>query len=288
MLYVKKVKEKLDSIANNKDKHKGFDSIAGYENEKFILTDNFINLLPLEESGANIEIPNGILFFGPTGNGKTSFAKAFAYSAKCNFAEAKSQRTARTKEEREKTFYDTLVANAKVAQQNFLETGIRTIILVDEIDRCAYEDSSITPKLKRVLETCSDTYHSTVFATTNNPLAIPSPIRGSKRMPIKVCIDPPDEKNAALIFKHYLKNCKNINLDEIDFDELAKHLCKVKPNRAYNNSQIESICNGCIANCDTITQKDILYHIDRETPGIDKSDMDKYLKEKKLLAGDIE
>lgn len=280
--------EKTELIANNKSRHKGFDSIAGYEKEKFILTDSFINLLPLEKAGQNVEIPNSILFFGPVGNGKTSFAKAFANSANCNFAEAKSSRTARTKSDREKSFYDNLLSNAKVAQQNFLETGKRTIILVDEIDRFAYEDSCVNAKLKRFLETCSEDYHCTVFATTNNPLKIPSAIRGPKRMPIKVCIDPPDETNAALVFEHYLKDCKNADLTQINFDELAQVLCSVLPERAYNNSQIESICNECIENLDTVTQEDLIYYIKRETPGIDREDIMKYKEERELLVGDDE
>ncbi len=280
--------ERAEFIANNKNKHKGFDSIAGYEKEKFILTDSFINLLPLEVAGQDVEFPNSILFFGPVGNGKTSFAKAFANSANCNFVEAKSSKTVRSKSDREKSFYDNLLSNAKIAQQNFLDTGKRTIILVDEIDRFAYEDSSINAKLKRFLENCSEDYHCTIFATTNNPMEIPSAIRGSKRMPIKVCIDPPDETNAALVFEHYLKDCENIDLSKIDFDELAEVLCSVQPERAYNNSQIESICNECIESSDTITQEDLIYHIKREVPGIDRESMVKYKEEKELLVGDDE
>ncbi len=244
--------------------------------------------MPLESAGQDVEFPNSILFFGPIGNGKTSFAKAFANSANCNFTEAKSSRTARGKTDREKSFYDNLLSLAKVAQQNFLDTGKRTIILVDEIDRFAYEDSSISTKLKRFLENCSEDYHCTVFATTNNPMEIPSAIRGPKRMPIKVCIDPPDRDNAALVFEHYLKDCENIDLSKIDFDELAEVLCSVQPERAYNNSQIESICNECIENSDTITQEDLIYYIKREVPGIDRESMVKYKEEKELLVGDDE
>ena len=96
--------ERAELIASNKSKHKGFDSIAGYEKEKFILTDSFINLLPLEAAGQDVEFPNSILFFGPIGNGKTSFAKAFANSANCNFVEAKSSKLQETKTIEKKVF----------------------------------------------------------------------------------------------------------------------------------------------------------------------------------------
>ena len=125
---------------------KGFDRIAGYDREKEILKKYFISQIENEKRGQKAIVPNAVLFFGPIGNGKTSFAKAFANSANCNFVEAKSSRTARSKGDREKSFYDNLLSNANIAQQNFLDTGKRTIILVDEIDRFAYEGSSINAK----------------------------------------------------------------------------------------------------------------------------------------------
>ena len=296
LLATKIRQEKVEQIANNKNKHKGFDSIAGYEKEKFLLTDCFINLLPLELAGQDVEFPNGILFFGPVGNGKTSFAKAFAHSANCNFVKAEASKTARTKKDREKTFYENLMSHAITAQQNFLDTdteenpnaGKRTIILIDEIDRYTNNGSTINAKMKTFLETCSENYHCTVFATTNHPLELPSAIRGTERMPIKVCLDPPDEINAALVFEHYLKDCPNVDLSKINFAELAETVCSVQPERAYNNSQIESICNECIENCDTITQEDLLYYIKREAPGIDAENMLKYKEEKTQLVGEDE
>ena len=285
LLLAEQIKEKTQMLAQNKDTHKGFDSIAGYEEEKYILTSHFINLLPYEMAGQATEIPGGILFFGPIGNGKTSFAKAFAYSAKCKFEEAESSPSARTKEEMEKTFYDNLTSIAKIAQQNYLKNHIRTIILVDEIDRFAYDKSPILSALKKFLENCSEEYHCTVFATTNNPLNIPPAIRGTKRMPIKVAIDPPNKNNAALVFEHYLKDCPNVNLAKINLSELAKEICSVLPNRAYNNSQIEDICKECVKHCDNVTQEDLLYYIRREEPGIDKADLEKYQNETEQIVG---
>ena len=95
-----------------------------------------------------------------------------------------------------------------MSQQNFLENGVRTIILVDEADRFMNSKSSVVQSLKRFLENCSQDYHCTIFATTNNPLDIPSALRSSSRMPIKGAIDPPDKINSALVFKHVLKVCR--------------------------------------------------------------------------------
>lgn len=287
LLQARKIKEKITIIANNKNRQKGFDSIAGYEAEKFILTDNFINLLPLEMAGENVEFPNSILFFGPIGNGKTSFAKAFAYSANCLFDEVKPKRTERNKNSYEKSFFEDLENKAKEAQKNFLNKGVRTIILIDEIDRFAYDDSSILPKLKKFLQNCSEKYHVTIFATTNNPLSINSAIRGPERMPIKVSIDPPNEINAAEVFKYYLSSLPNSSLsDDINYEKLAQELCSVLPEKAYNNSQIESICNECYEETeDKITQEKLIYYIKRETPGINKESLEKFNKEKDELIG---
>ena len=280
-----KTLEITKEIAQKKDSHQGFDAIAGYDAEKFILTDNFINLIESERAGQTVEIPNSILFFGPIGNGKTSFAKAFASSAGCNFEKVKPKSSARIKEDREKSFYKDLIKKAEDSQETFMETGIRTIILIDEIDRYAYEGSCILPKLKRFLENFSENYHFTVFATTNSPLVLPSPVRAEKRMPIKVCIEPPNEINAALVFKHYLKDYPNVDMKKIDLKELAEELCSVFPNKAYNNSQIEYICSECIKNQDNITQDDLLYQIKTNEPALDKESLEKYKNEKKELIG---
>lgn len=42
------------------------------------------NSIIAEKSGQPAEIPNGILFYGPKGNGKTLFAKSFAEQLDCN------------------------------------------------------------------------------------------------------------------------------------------------------------------------------------------------------------
>lgn len=285
LIMAEKKLEIAKEIAKNKDSHIGFDSIAGYDAEKFILTSSFINLVEEERSGQIVEIPNGILFFGPIGNGKTSFAKAFATSAGCNFEKAKPNSSARTKEAREESFYKDLLEKAKTAQEHFITTGQRTIILADEFDRYANKGSSVVPKLKRFLENCSENYHCTVFATTNNPLDIPAELRSERRMPIKVCLDPPDKINAALVFKHYLKDASNVEMSEINPEKLAEQICSVQPDSSYNNSQIEYICSECITKYDKITQDVILREIENTEPAISNENMNKYRHEKTELVG---
>lgn len=281
-------------LSQRKSSHKGFDAIAGYEKEKFILTKQFTNLLPYEQAGAEINLPECILFYGPTGNGKTSFAKAFAQSAGCLYEEAKVTVRSRARniqqkhKEEEESLYKDLLDKAKVAQNNFLNDGVRTIILLDEIDRVGYKGSFIEEKLKKFIEKCSNQYHCTVFATTNNPLILSNPLCSEKRMPIKVNIDPPNLENAKAIFRHYLKECPNVNLDSIDLDALANEICSVRPDRAYNASNIEKIVEDCAKNYQILTQDDIIYEIRKKEPGIKKDALEKYKKEIEQLGGYVD
>lgn len=272
-------------MAINKDSHVGFDAIAGYDKEKFILTEQFISPVNYEKSGLIQNIPNGILFFGPFGNGKTSFAKALAQSAGCDFKEAKTDKRIRDKNLRIQSLYDNLIKLAKDSQENFINNNQRTIILIDEISEVVGEGSIIEPKLKRFLDNCSNEYHCTIFATTNNPLLLSSAMRNSKRMPIKVALDPPDEINTALILKHYLKDFKELNLDNIDIEYLAEKICSVQPYQAYTCSQIEAIVKECIEENTNPTQKDLERQIDITKPGLDSSDLDKYNTEKREIIG---
>lgn len=279
---INKRKIKAEQIAKSKSQKEGFNSIAGYNAEQEILTQNFINLLAFERNGEFVDIPNGILFFGPNGNGKTTFAKAFAKSSDCNFEKVRG--TGKTTEERQLSFFNSLIEKANKAKENFEKESdnqfTRTILLVDEFDGYANENSVILPNLKRFMQNCSKDYHCTIFATTNHPLEIVPAIRNENRMPIRVFLEPPNRENSIAVFKHYLQDfeCNNIN-----YNELADKILAVQPNKAYNNSQIENICNVCVENSDgPISQNDILYQINITDAGITKEDLLKFEKEKLL------
>lgn len=276
-----RVKKQSEIIARNKSAKEGFDSIGGYEQEKFILTDKFINKLAYERAGENVELPNGILFFGPNGNGKTSFAKAFAESANCELKKAVAKGS--TKQQRQQYLMNDIIEKAELAQERFEETNERTIILVDEFDGIASEDSTVLPELKSFMQDCSQNYHVTIFATTNNPLNISPAIRNATRLPIKVYLDPPNKENAIAVLKHYLEG-DGINCGNINYEKLADKILAVQPNSAYNNSQLEEFCKNCIEEIEgKITTADLEYQIDKSEPGITAKDLEKFEKEKSIL-----
>ena len=271
-----RIKEKSRIISDNKSGKQGFNSIGGYDAEKFVLTNEFINKLSYERAGEDIKLPNAILFFGPNGNGKTTFAKALAVSSCCEFEKAK----AKGKEHRQQALMDDIIDKAEKAQEHFEKTRERTIILVDEFDGIANANSTVLPELKAFMQDCSENYHVTIFATTNNPLSISPEIRNATRMPIKVYLNPPNEDNIIAVLKHYLE-VEGVNCANIDYNKLADKILEVNPEKAYNNSQLESICNNSIEDVDgEITTSDLEYQISKTEPGITKEDLVKFEKEK--------
>lgn len=274
------IRRKMEEIAKSKSQKNGFDSLGGYNYEKMILTNEFINYLPKERSGEYVNLPGCILFFGPNGTGKTSFAQAFAYSCGCENVQSISG-SGRTKEETEKSFIKNLTNAMIKSEEDFEKTNIRTILLVDEIDEYASEESTILPQLKSILETCSPNYHCTIFATTNNPLNIAEEIRGDKRIPIKVDLAPPNFENTISVLAHYLQDYSH---EPLDYDVIANKILSVQPDAAYNNSQLEEICNNAYENANgKITQNDILYQIETMEPGITKEDLVKFEEEKRSI-----
>ena len=94
------------------------------------------------------------------------------------------------------------------AQNNFLETGKRTIVLLDEFDRYFGKDTSpeFFNALKGFMDSCSEDYHISLFLTSNIPQKIPYELRNSHRTGIIVNLDPPDRQNTVQVLKYYLDN----------------------------------------------------------------------------------
>ena len=223
---VSQVVEIFEKMAN-KSNAEGFGRIAGYKEQIDILLDHFGAPIALEKMGNNVEVPNGILFFGPKGNGKTTFAEAFASHMDCNLVKIQPELDAETN-------WDNLEKVAKTAEERFKKDRTRTLILINEFDVFAPKGSKIAGVLKDFMDDCSKKYHCTLFATTNYPENVDN-ILGSF---YRAGLPPANKDNASAILKHYAEDFADKG---INYDELAEHIVKVQPNAAFSNARIKAV-----------------------------------------------
>lgn len=249
-------RRRLDIIKRKKEflDQKGFSQIAGYMSEKDKLSKSFLDLIDDEKAGKYLKksIPNAILFYGPTGCGKTTFVKALADEADCNL---KVIHCRGTQKEKEQQLYDTLVGYTDTdefgndvevsgllekAQKSFEKTNRRTIILIDEFDRFFGKDAS--PKfintMKGILENCSEDNHVTFFLTSNKPQKIPYELRNSHRIDPTYSIDPPNKENTVAVIEHYLQGCET---EDLDYNAILNELFKFAPDEIYSNTHLKVI-----------------------------------------------
>lgn len=241
------------------EEHVGFERIVGYQDVKDTLTKDFIKAIDEEKEGKNVEIPGSFLFFGPTGNGKTTSAIAVAEETGCKLIKIASDETIIGDNEIN-TIFARIKQEASEAEDRFLKTKTRTILFIDEIDKFTDEYSPINAKFEEFVKTCSEKYHCTIFASTNHPSTLGINIK--ETFPVIISVDPPTRTDTVGMFKHYLQN-RPIDGD-IDYEILADTLIKTGEERGgmYSNSQIKNVINYTIGKGveqkNSITQNDIL------------------------------
>ena len=263
----------------------GWDRIAGYDSEKAILTSEFIQAVGLEKAGNEVSIPNGILFFGPTGNGKTTFAKAFAEQAQCPLIEVDSID--------EDDFLESLDNALKEAKNNFKKDKLRSIILIDEFEKYGLDGEKGGNKknianLKSIMQASSDKYKATFFLTTNNPQDIDSILLADSRVPVRVFFDPPDRINAKRVFEYYIKE-KTTNF--INTNNIVNELFNNQEAGTYSNSRIKTIVEKCFKEATNekrvMTEGDLIQKIKETLPDITKNHLEKYKADVKAIIGNI-
>lgn len=270
-----KTHREFDDYKGNFTKVNGFSRIAGYDTEKMVLDKYFISEIKKEQNGEKANVPNAVLFFGPTGNGKTTFAKAFANETGCRLAAINISVDKLSANDSKKNFYNKLFQKAQQSEEYFQKTGKRTIIFIDEITKVADKNSPILPELDEFLKTCSKKYHCTVFCATNHPLDIGLDTKSI--FPFIISLDPPSLSNKAKIMQYYLSGCIN---DSVDFDMLAQYLeqTETKKQGLFNITQIkDDICLE--GNNKNLKSEDIIQNIDNLEPSITRKDLDKYSRE---------
>ncbi len=267
--------------------NEGFSKIAGYEDEKNILYKYFISEIEKAERGEEANVPNAVLFFGPKGNGKTTFSKAFAQEIGANHIQTKI--ATRDQSELCPKFYERLIKKANEAKELYEETGKPSVIFIDEIGKVAGENSTIIPELKDFIKDCYEKYHCIVFAATNHPLKLQLPIAGEDSLfPYVVSVDPPNAENKQAILKYYL-NDRLTNASDEDYKMLADMLKaqEEKTGGLYSNSFIkDKICLAGDKNNVNTSINDVNQNIQTKEPDINSEAVEKYNNEMDLIMAD--
>ena len=257
------------------NKNSGFSRLAGYEPEKATLQNILINKIFEEQSGVPTKLPNAILFFGPTGTGKTTFAIALAQEIK----EGAKPVTIDTSEEPDDVM-DEIEVETRRARKKYKQTGERTIILLDEVEAIAGRDSEVLEELKAKLTKAFDDDKCIYIMTSNNPTEISPDILTPDRTKYIVSVDPPDFENALAVVKFYFSGLKQQGLD---YNRIARAITN-RSNGKFSNSGIEELYKQCCTS-KICTTDGIINLINKTSPNITQSELYSYENDKKVFLG---
>ena len=192
----------MHRIDNMKQMDYGFERIYGYEKEKEYLRREFgIKKMALAKTsiGEKVDVPNAILFYGVTGVGKSTFAKALAeqmmaniINIQCDIFDDENEQMAKILQAANKS---------KEVYETSGEKKQRSFLIIDEANELLENN-----KFAQFLKDCSKKYKCTVFMTTNHPFDIPSSVLDS--IPLTVGLEPPDEQNLRIFVEKFITRAK--------------------------------------------------------------------------------
>ncbi len=225
-----------------KTKGKGFDEIAGMNEIKDILYQDII--LPLSDKELyeqyKVSVPNGIMFYGPPGCGKTFIAERFAEEVEYSFYQIKPSDLASTY----------IHGTQEKIGQLFREARKKapSIIFIDEVDAIVpnredtHMDHGHASEVNEFLAQMTECHQHGIFiiAATNAPEKIDPAILRTGRIDKVVYVGPPDYEARVEMFKLYLRERPTDT--DIDYGELADMT------RNYVSSDIKFITNEASRN----------------------------------------
>ena len=212
---------RLANKAQDKKKGNGFADVAGMDALKEQLQSDVIDLLknPEQAEALGLHVPNGLLFYGPPGCGKTYFAEKFAEELGCNYQYIKCSDVASPYihggQEKIAAVFDEARENAP------------TILFFDEIeamikDRSKHTNVSEAGEVNEFLAQLNNCGQDgvIVIGATNKPTEIDEAALRAGRLEYKYYIPQPDFETRKDLFR--------INLNKrktdfgIDYDKLAQ------------------------------------------------------------------
>lgn len=198
----------------------GFADVAGLENVKNLLSDEVMYVLknPEKAKQYRLRAPNGMLFYGPPGCGKTYVAEKFAQESKLNFVMVKASDLG-------SIYIHGTQEKIKELFENAAEMA-PTVLCLDELDGMVPDRSKVTSdgaagevnEFLSQLNNCSDR-GIFVIGTTNRPNMIDPAVLRSGRMDHLIYIPMPDAEARKELFRIHLSD--RPQADDIDLDALA-------------------------------------------------------------------
>lgn len=198
----------------------GFKDVAGMDILKDQLRSDVIDLLknPERAKEFGLSLPNGLLFYGPPGCGKTYFAEKFAEEVGCNYMYIRCSDVASPYIHGGQ---DKIAAVFEEARKN-----APTILFLDEIDamlhnRSKQDNASMSGEVNEFLTQINNSGVNSVIVigATNKPNDIDEAALRAGRLEFKYYIPLPDLETRKALFKIHLQQRK-VELG-IDYDKLA-------------------------------------------------------------------
>ncbi len=259
----------MDSLVTAKstkenEKEFGYGRIAGYEELKDELTEKFIMPLGLEAVGSYTTPPPAILFYGPTGVGKTAIIRAISEQGKCLMPKF-----------REPDNIEELSEELKRLREDAKNSSRHTVVKIDEFDDFG-SDKEAAKIFADFIKDCAED-KITLMLTTNEPLDIDASIL---RQTINIPMSPPKNDDLEKVIKFYFDN-----FSDDDCKKIAQAMVKKAKDNAYSNSQIRQMSYTLSGSKDSKTPENMLELIQLTPPEILKSDIEKFKKEEQKLEG---
>lgn len=219
-IIIKKSNEPRSIVSAKKKKGNGFADIAGMKQLKEQLQSDVIQVLrqPERAKALGLSVPNGILFYGPPGCGKTFFAERFAEEIGCNYIYASCSDIASP--------YIHGGQGKIAALFDEARKKAPTILVLDEVEAMIMNRSKHTNVSEQgevnefltQLNNCGEDGVMVIAATNKPTLIDPAALRAG-RLEQKFYIPQPDKETRIELFKVGLMNRK-VELG-IDYNKLA-------------------------------------------------------------------
>lgn len=255
----------------NNGNETGLNAIQGYGKEKYRLAVDFITPIVAKNNNKklyeDVEIPNGVLLYGPEGSGKNYIAEKSCEHLE-NFG-IRIRDVKLTESDHEKNA-EIIIDAFEQAKERFDQTGKRTIInFTQDIDNILTSRKISTDALPEVsaflscAENCAEE-GVTWIATATNPKQIDTAVLRSGRTDLKLAIGNMRDFEVAdtlkyFAIKHSGGQMSTYMIDKIDFQKIIDFMQKFSP--VLMPSELESIVQNAYNDSKDgrITDYDIIY-----------------------------